>query len=100
MKIEEKSTFCTTQDTTVCPAEYVNGFLFTVRFFVAWHLTFAQLLLYFMNKQACRCLEMHCFHVVHWAKSAAWQIAPSTYTKDEFLEGFTFYFYVWTVEEP
>lgn len=41
-----------------------------------WHLTFAQLLLYFLHKPACQCLEMHCVHVVHWAESAAWQTAP------------------------
>ena len=77
-EVEEKSTFRTSQGTDVCLVDYVNGLLFTVKFFLVWHLTFAQLLLYFMNKPACQCLEMQCIHTVHWAKSAGWQSARKT----------------------
>lgn len=61
----EKSTLRNTQGTDVCPVDYVNGLLFTVKFFLVWHLTFAQLLLYFMNTPACQCLEMQGFHAAH-----------------------------------
>ena len=50
MKIEEKSASSTTQDTIVRPVDYVNWLLLTLRFFVVWHLTFAQLLLYFYEQ--------------------------------------------------
>lgn len=85
-KVEGKSTFRTVQGTDVCPVDYVNRLLFTVKIFLVWHLTFAQLLLYFMNKPACQCLEMQCFRTVHWGQVCS--LTNSTkYMREKLVSG-------------
>lgn len=81
MKMEQKSTFSTTQGTIECPIDYVNRLLFAIRVFVVWRLTCAQLLRYFMSKSAWQCLEVQCVHIVRWAVCRLGDSSKITHTK-------------------